>query len=249
MTFCIGIAVRDGLVALADTQIVRGSERSSKSKLAVLQHRDDSFFVMTSGLRSVRDKTMTYLEEALVASTEPADRLYKVATLFGQKLREVHGEDSASLAQSGFQFNLNAIIGGCLDADAEPRLYYVYPEGNWIESAPDAPCFVIGRTHYAKPILDRFLRFTTSLPRATALAMLAFDATRTSVTDVDFPVDVAVVAKETRRASFQRFEEAPLRDPLEWWHARLATALEEMPMRWADALLGPQRVEKVGDAA
>ena len=114
-----------------------------------------------------------------------------------QYLREVRDEDSASLAQSGFQFNLNAIIGGCLGADAEPRLYYVSPEGNWIESAADAPCFVIGRTHYAKPILDRFLRVTTSLPRATALAMLAFDATRRSVTDVDFPVDVAVVAKDS----------------------------------------------------
>ena len=209
MTFCIGITVRDGLVALADTQIVRGSERSSKSKLAVLQHRDDSFFVIISGLRSLRDKTMTYLEEALVAQPEPADRLYKVATLFGQKLRQVRDKNlTESLEQSGFQFNLNAIIGGCLGADAEPRLYYVYPEGNWVESAPDAPCFVIGRTHYAKPILDRFLRFSTSLPRATALAMLAFDATRTSVTDVDFPVDVTVVAKDTRRASFQRFDDA-----------------------------------------
>ena len=249
MTFCIGINVRDGLVALADTQIVRGSERSSKSKLAVLQHRDDSFLVMTSGLRSLRDKTMTYLEEALVAQLEPADRLYKVATLFGEKLRQVREEDAASLERSGFQFNLNAIIGGCLGADAEPRLYYVYPEGNWIESAADAPCFVIGRTHYAKPILDRFLRFSTSLPRATALAMLAFDATRTSVTDVDFPVDVAVVAKDTRRASFQRFDDAPLRDPLGWWHARLAAALEEMPMDWADTLLGSHRAEKVGHAA
>ena len=31
MTFCVGVRVTEGLVALADTQIVRGGEVSSKA--------------------------------------------------------------------------------------------------------------------------------------------------------------------------------------------------------------------------
>jgi putative proteasome-type protease len=65
MTFCIGIQVRDGIVALADTRIVRGSEQTSKLKLAEFPFGDRSLFTMTSGLRSVRDKTIRYLDESL----------------------------------------------------------------------------------------------------------------------------------------------------------------------------------------
>lgn len=63
MTFCVGIKVAEGIVALADTQIVLGSERVSKQKLAALNHADDALFAMTSGLRSVRDKSITYLRD------------------------------------------------------------------------------------------------------------------------------------------------------------------------------------------
>ncbi len=81
MTFCVGIKVRDGVVALADTQIVRGSEQVSKQKLAAVIHAEDSLFAMTSGLRSVRDKTLIYLDERL-RSSHSYDRLYKIVNLF-----------------------------------------------------------------------------------------------------------------------------------------------------------------------
>lgn len=89
MTFCIGIRVRDGVVALADTRIVRGSEQGNKRKLAEFQHKDDSLFTMTSGLRSVRDKTLVYVEERLRESNPSMDRLYKFVNLFGDQLRRV----------------------------------------------------------------------------------------------------------------------------------------------------------------
>ena len=65
MTFCVGIKVDQGLVALADTQIVKGGERLSKGKLTLIEYRAQRLFIMTSGLRSLRDKTVIYLEEKL----------------------------------------------------------------------------------------------------------------------------------------------------------------------------------------
>jgi len=236
MTFGIGIKVREGIVALADTQIVVGSERVSKQKLAALYHANDSMFAMTSGLRSVRDKSLTYLSERLRNQVEPLNRLFRVVNMFGEELRKVREEDGPSLARSNIPFNPHAIIGGCLAEDTSPQLFYVYPEGNWIEAAPDSPYFIIGRTSYGKPILDRLLRFDTPLRTAVALSLLAFDATRASVTDVDCPIDIAVIAEGNRHATFHRFTQSDISVVTEWWSKMLSEALTAMPMHWADVL-------------
>ncbi len=233
MTFCVGIKVRQGVIALADTQIVRGSEQVSKQKLSILNHADDSLFVMTSGLRSVRDKSLTYLGEQLDQQPQAIDRLYKVVNLFGEQMRRVYAEDGASLAASGMAWDPHAIIGGRLPQDLSPQLFFVYPQGNWIESAPDSPYFIIGRTQYGKPILDRLLNFETPLRSAVALALLAFDATRTSVTDVECPIDVAVIAEGDRHARFQRFSRDEIGGVTQWWTQTLSQSLACLPMDWA----------------
>ena len=239
LTFCIGIQVREGIIALADTRIVRGSEQVNKQKLAAFQHGDSSLFTMTSGLRSVRDKTLVYVEEALRGGGATQDRLYQFANLFGEQLRRGKEEDGASLASTGHSFNLHGIIGGCLSADQRPQLFYIYPEGNWVESAIDSPYFIIGRTYYGKPILDRLLSFETPLRSALGLAFLAFDATCASVTDVGYPIDVAVIPTDSRVASYRRLTRLDLEDTARWWVNGLADLLGHMPMQWADNLTGP----------
>src|SRR5688500_6261472 len=114
MTFCLGIKVEQGLSALADTRLVKGSERLSKGKVSLLEHDGKAFFIMTSGLRSVRDKAVIYLNEHLAELTTPYDRFYKMANAFGEQLRKVQAEDGASLAAGKLEFNLHTIIGGQL---------------------------------------------------------------------------------------------------------------------------------------
>ena len=241
MTFCVGIKVEQGLVALADTQIVKGGERLSKGKLALVHHRAQQLFIMTSGLRSVRDKTVIYLEEKLAEEALGFERLYQVAQSFGEQLRRVRQEDEAALAQGGLSFNLHAIIGGQLDGDPTPTLFYIYPEGNWIEATSDSPYFILGRTLYGRPILDRLLAAGTPITQALGLAYLAFDATRTSVIDVAFPIDVIVFDPSTRSLHQQRFDEPALASAAAWWQQRLGVALGEFPMDWAKSLLSNVR--------
>lgn len=236
MTFCIGIKVNEGIVALADTRIVRGHEQSTKQKLFEFKHAERSLFTMTSGLRSVRDKTMTYVEETLHNDTTTFDYFYQFANLFGEQLRRVKLEDGPSLAATNHSFNLHAIIGGQLSADEEPKLFYVFPEGNWVESSPDTPYFMVGRTYYAKPLLDLLLRNNTSLQSAVALALLAFEATQASVTDVGYPIDVMVIPKGDSVPSFQRFTEADVKYTTDSWKASLDQTLLNLPMGWASQL-------------
>ena len=217
-------------------RIVVGSEQNNKQKLAHFEHGDGAIFTMTSGLRSVRDKTLTYLSESLAEDANGCDRVYKMVNAYGTQLKRVRSEDELSLINSGLSFNSHAILGGRLENDLEPKLFYVYPQGNWIESTPDLPYFIIGRTSYGKPILDRLLNFDTPLRLALALALLAFDATRTSVTDVDVPIDVAVLPIDGRAMILRRFDEAAISESTQWWNASLRESLAAMPKTWMDAM-------------
>lgn len=234
MTFCVGVKVHDGLVGLADTQIVKGGEVSSKAKLSLHQHGDHQFFVMTSGLRSVRDKVVVRLEDTLAAGT-PLKRLHEIATAFGDELKSVRAEDGPSLEESGLRFNLHGIIGGQLSDDDEPELFLIYPQGNWVTATDDSPSFIIGRTAYGKPILDRLLSPTTDVAHAVALAYLAFDATRASVVDVEFPIDVVVIAGGELRQ--HRYEPDDLAAAHESWQRHLEDAVTALPIAWASELL------------
>ena len=242
MTFCIAARVRDGIVALADTRIVKGGERLSKAKLALHIAPGGCFFTMTSGLRSIRDKMLIYGEEAMAAVDTDFTRLYQVVNLLGEQLRRVYAEDGPSLRQSNLAFNLHAIVGGRLAGDPRATLFLIYPEGNWIEINDDSPYFMIGRTPYGRPLLDRHLRVDLPLRQATLLALLAFDVTSCSVTDVDYPIDIAIMQADQQEFIHSRFEEAAMRSVTDHWYAALEQALHNAPTHWLDSLLEASRL-------
>jgi hypothetical protein len=193
--------------------------------------------VLRDGVRSAPVRTDDdYLEEALVTPGEPADAR-KVATLF----RRARRREGTPRRCCRVPVHLNAIIGG-RRVPMPSRAPTVYPKA--AGQVALTPRLVIGRTHYAKPI--SIAAACMMLPRAAALAML-HSMPRARASPAWTPRRCGGRGGDPCRGSGAH--DAPLRDPLEWWHARLATALEEMPMQWADALLGPHRVEKVGDAA
>lgn len=61
MTYCLGIKIRDGLIGLSDGRITAGTQVSAARKVTLIGSRGHRFFVMSSGLRSVRDKALAYL--------------------------------------------------------------------------------------------------------------------------------------------------------------------------------------------
>jgi putative proteasome-type protease len=235
VTFAVGIRVAGGLVGLADTRVVRGHQTSSKGKLSVLEHGGGHAFVMTSGLRSIRDKTFVRVEDELATRTVPFTRMHELVTRYGDQLKRVRAEDDAALAAGGLSFDSHAIIGGQLEGDATPELFLVYPEGNWVMATADAPTFIIGRSVYGKPLVDRLLRFDLPLAQAIAVAYLAFDATRTSAVDVDYPFDMIVIDTPDRRPTVERFDEFDLAGAEQHWHARLNEALHDFPTDWIRA--------------
>lgn len=234
MTFCLGMTVEDGIVGIADSRVTSGAEIIQARKLSVFRQSGGSFFVMTSGLRSLRDKSLTYFDEALALQEEPCDRLFKVANLLATQMRLVSAEDKPSLVEGGFKFNMHAIIGGQMFRDASHVLYLVYPEGNWIEVGQGTPYQIIGSTAYGKPVLDRTLKYKDSLQFALKVGCLAFDSTRISAADVDFPIDVVIYSKAAHQITEHRYQMNDLKDILGWWQDRLRTSVSELPAEWID---------------
>ena len=85
MTFCLSMKVKEGLVGIADTRITSGTEYTIAKKVSIHQHGKHSMFIMTSGLRSVRDKAVTYFQEVIEDESQKFDKLYKAINAFAAR--------------------------------------------------------------------------------------------------------------------------------------------------------------------
>lgn len=243
--------VREGLVAISDSRVTSGGEVSTASKVAINQQERDAMFVMTSGLRSARDKALTYFDEAMEQTHPTFDKLYKAVNAFAAQVRLVEAEDREALVAANFHFNLHALLGGQFENDREPRLYLLYPQANWVEVSRETPYFVIGETGYAKPLLDRCLRYDTPLHLALKIGYLAFEATRTSTSATDFPMDVIIYRRDSFHLQEHRYDAAELAAASAWWTERLRGLIEALPSEWADDAFGagPANVTRLPNAS
>lgn len=241
MTFCLGMNLEEGLVGIADTRVLSGRECTISKKVATYEGPGFSFFVMNSGLRSLRDKTLLYFEESFSRQTTVRERLFKVVNLYAAQIRRVAEEDTQALKAADLSFNIHSLIGGQMSSDSRHQLFLIYPEGNWVEISEETPYQIIGNSGYGKPVIERTLTYSDPIVYAFKIAILAFDATRLCAADVDFPIDVLLY----RRGSFSIVEHRYARDDLaqisRWWQDRLRTAIDELPSKWVEAVLERMR--------
>ena len=114
------------------------------------------------------------------------------------------------------------------------KLYLVYSEGNWVDTGRGTPYHVIGSSGYGKPILDRTLNYKDSMRHAFKTGCLAFDSTRISAADVDFPIDVVLYSPNTFRFVEHRFQEEDLADISNWWQEQLRETMSNLPDDWIE---------------
>jgi len=236
MTFCLGLTVEHGLVGIADTRVVAGNECLIARKIATYQGPGFSFFAMSSGLRSLRDKILLHFEENFARESAVRDRLYKVVELYARQVRRVALEDTEPLERSGLKFNASFLIGGQMSGDSSHKLYLVYPEGNWVEIGPDTPYQIIGATGFGKPILERTVTYQDSMAFAFKVGLLAFDATRLCAADVDFPMDVVFYSKGSFNLIEHRYERDDVREISNWWQERMRRSVHDLPSEWIERI-------------
>ena len=239
MTYCLGILSKEGIIGLADTRITSGNDTTTAKKIFTVQRPKHTFFVMTAGLRSVRDKAITYFREVVDSQDQQFDKLYKAVNKLGEQVKQVAEEDRAELLEAGMNFNLHAIVGGQLELDETPKIYLLYPQGNWIEIGPGTPFVIIGNTGYGTPILKRSLTIDSSLEFGLKSGFLSFDATRIAANDVDYPIDTVVLKTNQYEIIERRFEEKELNNIGEHWNKSLRESIDNLPGSVMNAALSP----------
>lgn len=236
MTYCMGIKVKSGIVGIADTRITSGNETTQAKKVITINKDQHSFFIMTSGLRSVRDKAITYFLEIIEKEDEKFNKLYKAVNAFATQVKRAALEDKESLKEAGLNFNLYALVGGQLEDDQEHKIYLLYPEGNWVEVSEGSPFMIIGNNGYGKPILNRVLNYDSPMKFALKAGFLAFNATRVSANDVDYPIDVVYYEKDSYKIIEKRYSEGDLLGISEMWQDRLSQLVKDLPDDWTEKL-------------
>lgn len=236
MTYCLGIKVKSGFVGISDTRITSGNETTKAKKVFTVNKENHSFFIMTSGLRSVRDKALTYFREIIDENDESFNKLYKAVNAFSDQVKRAANEDKESLKEAGLSFNLFAIVGGQLEEDDEHKIYLLYPEGNWVEVSEGSPFIIIGNNGYGKPILDRTIKYDSSMKFALKAGFLSFDATRISANDVDYPIDVVYYTKDSFNIIEKRYKKDELQKLSKLWNTSLNESIRGLPENWMDKL-------------
>ena len=121
MTYCLAIKVQEGLVCLADGRITAGTQVTTARKVEFIGPRSASVLTMTSGLRSLRDKTLAYQKRAIRRDNGKAyATMLDAVEAYCDCLRQVYDEDAEDLERSKLSFNLHSIIAGKMSEDEEP---------------------------------------------------------------------------------------------------------------------------------
>jgi putative proteasome-type protease len=123
------------------------------------------------------------------------------------------------------------LLGGQRRGGA-PRLFLVYPEGNFIEATDDTPFLQIGEHKYGKPILDRVVTPATSLEEGRKAVLISMDSTLRSNLSVGMPLDLVTVrAGECLVASRERIEpgDAGFTALSEAWSRTLREGFQNLP--------------------
>jgi putative proteasome-type protease len=128
-------------------------------------------------------------------------------------------------------FNATIILGGQI-ATSEPRLFLIYPEGNFIEASADTPFFQIGETNYGRPTLVRAYDPDMTFEAAVKLLMVSFGSTMKANLSVGLPLDVQTYERDLLSRGYERRFEAS--DPYyraisSGWGEALKKAIDGLP--------------------
>lgn len=208
MTYCVAMALHEGLLFASDSRTNAGVDHvSTFSKMTIFEASGERVIVLlNSGNLATTQTVVSRLRKAL-ATDGPnllnVPSLFDCATLVGEGVRQVISHHSGQQAQQGsVDFSCNFLVGGQI-AGERPRLFLVYPEGNFIEATDDTPFFQIGESKYGKPIIDRVVKTETSVAEALKCALVSFDSTMRSNLSVGLPLDIALVGTDALAVTFR----------------------------------------------
>ncbi len=237
MTYCVAMALQDGLLFASDSRTNAGVDHvSTFSKMTIFEASGERVIVLlNSGNLATTQTVVSTLRKALATDAPNllnVPSLFDCATLVGAGVRQVISHHSGQQAQQGsVDFSCNFLVGGQI-AGERPRLFLIYPEGNFIEATDDTPFFQIGESKYGKPIIDRVVKTKTGVAEALKCALVSFDSTMRSNLSVGLPLDIALVGTDALAVTFRHridTDDAYFGSLRQGWSQGLKKVFNELP--------------------
>ena len=240
MTYCVGMMLDKGMVLMGDTRTNSGVDNISTFRK--LHHwevpGERIIAVLTAGNLATTQGVVSQLEERNKAPEErhnsllEAPTMFQVASIVGRLLREtIIATDKENGQEASGTFTASMIVAGQIRG-MEPRLFLIYPEGNFIEASFDTPFFQIGETKYGRPILIRGYSSDMSFEDAVKLLMVSFDSTIKANLSVGMPLDLMVIERDRFEPAHQcriEAEDPYYRAISAGWSEALKLAFESLP--------------------
>jgi putative proteasome-type protease len=239
MTYCVGLRIDRGLVFMSDTRTNAGIDSiSTFRKMHVWEEPGERVIVlMSAGNLATTQSVVSILDERSKAISERAPTLletpsmYQTARLVGSVVKDVIASSTPEGEKADSYFNASFVLGGQIRG-TEPRLFMIYPEGNFIEASDDTPFFQVGETKYGKPIIVRAYDRSMSFAETVKLLLVSFDSTLKSNLSVGLPLDLAFYEKDTFRIGLRRrigHDDPYYRTVSDGWSNALRIAFKSLP--------------------
>ena len=239
MTYCVGMVLERGLVFMSDTRTNAGFDNiSTFRKMHVWDAPGERVVtLMSAGNLATTQAVISLLDERTKA---PEDRnpsilsqpsMFQVARMVADTLREVIARHADTGQRADSSFNATLILGGQI-AGGPPRLFLIYPEGNFIEASDDTPFFQIGEMKYGRPILVRAYDPAMSFEEAMKLLLVSFDSTLKANLTVGAPFDYHLYTTDSLSAGISgriALDDPYFRAISSGWSESLKSALDSLP--------------------
>lgn len=239
MTYGVGMQIDRGLVFMSDTRTNSGVDNVSVFRK--MHHwsvpGDRVITVLSAGNLGTTQSVVSLLDER---TKVPAERqpsilevptMFQVAELIGGLVRDSIARHLDGGQEAEAKFNATLIVGGQI-VGMPPRLFLVYPEGNFIEAGADTPFMQIGETKYGRPILLRAYDPAMSFEDAVKLLLVSFDSTIKANLSVGAPLDLSIYETDSLQPQAPiRIEAADgyFRSISEGWGEELRRAFQSLP--------------------
>ena len=225
---------------MADTRTNAGLDNvSTFKKIFSWSYREKIFIsILASGNLATTQSLVNSLNDIFEEKNKEKSKaffhnlsLFDITKKVGRELKRTIDQNGEEGQKADTSFNANLILGGQVKGE-EPKLFLIYPQGNFIESSSDNPFFQIGETKYGKPILVRAYDPFMSFEETIKLMILSFDSTLKANLSVGLPLDFQIYENDSLiEGPSGRFETGDqyLADVSSGWSRALKIAFKEMP--------------------
>ena len=251
MTYCLAIAVNQGLVFASDSRTNAGVDQVSHyGKMFTFGREGErQLVVLTAGNLATTQSVIDRLKRDIRNNAEinflSVESMPEAADYLGDLAHDCQVKHLEAVTQAGFSAEVSFILGGQIRG-GEHGIYLVYPQGNYITSSEQTPYLQLGESKYGRPILDRILTPETGLDEAARCALVSIDSTMRSNASVGPPVEALCYKRDS--FTLDRYLCLEADDPYlleirRQWGEKIGRAFAELPHFSWNSLPGKRRFE------